>query len=232
MSTLTSLLASRSPAESAVEPQRVKAIREAAVSAAASPASSFYDQQIQALVQQLFFRPGVTPVRHVGFAAVETQAETAQLCLDVALALAASGSHDVGLVDVRLQSAPLLTELKIATDQDADKSRQIAPNLWLAPLRSWLDDTPQGIWDHSLGRLRTTTTEFDFSVLCFDPISWLTPRISKACDGLVMVLTANKTRRLVAAQIHEQLRRAHVPLLGSVLADRRFPVPEGLYRNL
>jgi Mrp family chromosome partitioning ATPase len=76
------------------------------------------------------------------------------------------------------------------------------------------------------------TTEFDFSVLCLDPISWLTPRISKACDGLVLVLTASKTRRLVAAEIQEQLRRAQVPLLGSVLADGRFPVPDGLYRNL
>ena len=232
MSTLASLSAAKSPAENATEPQRLKAFREAASGAATSSVNSLYNQQIQALVQQLFFRPGSTPVRHVGFAAVETQAETAQLCLDVALALATSGSHYVGLVDVRLQSEPLLTELKITADQDADKSRQIAPNLWLAPLRSWLDETPRGIWDHSLGRLRMATTEFDFSVLCFDPVSWLTPRISKACDGLVLVLTANKTRRLVAAEIQEQFRRAQVPLLGSVLADRRFPVPEGLYRNL
>jgi Mrp family chromosome partitioning ATPase len=48
----------------------------------------------------------------------------------------------------------------------------------------------------------------------------------------VLVLTANQTRRLVAAQIKEQLRKAQVPLLGTVLAKRRFPVPQGLYRSL
>ena len=74
--------------------------------------------------------------------------------------------------------------------------------------------------------------EFDFSILCFDPVSWLTAKISQTCNGLVMVLTANKTRRLVATQMQEQLRKARVPLLGTVLAERRFPVPEGLYRNL
>jgi len=48
----------------------------------------------------------------------------------------------------------------------------------------------------------------------------------------VLVLTANKTRRLVAAQIKDQLSKAQVPLLGTVLAERRFPVPQGLYRSL
>jgi len=48
----------------------------------------------------------------------------------------------------------------------------------------------------------------------------------------VLVLTANKTRRLVAAQIKDQLSKAKVPLLGTVLAERRFPVPQGLYRSL
>jgi len=48
----------------------------------------------------------------------------------------------------------------------------------------------------------------------------------------VLVLAANKTRRLVAAQIKDQLSKAQVPLLGTVLAERRFPVPRGLYRSL
>ena len=53
-----------------------------------------------------------------------------------------------------------------------------------------------------------------------------------ALTTLVLVLTANKTRRLVAAQIKDQLSKAQVPLLGTVLAERRFPVPKGLYRSL
>jgi hypothetical protein len=191
-----------------------------------------YDDQVQALVQQLFFRQDSGRVRHVAFAALESQTETAQLCMDVAMAVAAAGLHDVGLIDARLQSTPLQEKLQIAPSTRPDVSSLIAPRLWLAPRRKWLDESAQRIWDPSLARLHATTMEFDFSILCFDPFSWLTSKLSQACNGVVIVLTANKTRRLVAAQMQEQLRRMRVPLLGTVLAERRFPVPAGLYRNL
>jgi hypothetical protein len=213
------------------EPQRVTTIRPAAVGTI-SRVKSVHDEQIQALVQQLFFGQNPTPVRHVGFSAVETQTETAQLCLDVATALAATGSCDVGLIDVQLQSECLHTQLQIPAGNRAETSWLIAPRLWLTPRRSWLDDSPQRNWDSSLAQLRATALEFDFSLLCLDPVSSLTAKLSQTCNGLVMVLTANKTRRLVAAHMQEQLRRAGVPLLGTVLAERRFPVPSGLYRNL
>ena len=139
------------------EPQRVTTIREAAVSPAATRSSSIYDEQIQALVQQLFFRQNPALVRHVGFAALESHTETAQLCLDVALALAESGPHDVGLIDARLQSEPLHTQLQIPVGSRADASWLIAPRLWLAPRRKWLDDHAQRVWDPSLARLRAAT---------------------------------------------------------------------------
>jgi len=214
------------------EPQRVTTIRDPAVGGAVSRVNSVHDEQIQALVQQLFLRESPEPVRHVGFSAVESQTETAQLCLDVATALAATGSCDVGLIDVQLQSDALHTQLQIPAGNRAEPSWLIAPRLWLTPRRSWLSDSPQRNWDSSLAQLRAATLEFDFSILCLDPVSWLTAKLSQTCNGLVMVLTANKTRRLVAAQLQEQLRRAGVPLLGTVLADRRFPVSTSLYRNL
>lgn len=229
MNTLAGLPAER-PFE--VEPLPLTSIQEE-VSETVATVASVHDEQIQTLVQQLFFRDDSSKVRHVGFAAAEAQTETAQLCLEVATVLAEAGTHDIGLVDARLQSVPLHTQLEIAPGSRSDTAWQIAPRLWLVPRRSWLDDSPaQRIWDPSLSRLRAATMEFDFSILCFSPVSWLTARISQASDGLVMVLTANKTRRLVAVQMRDQLRRARVRLLGTVLAERRFPVPPGLYRNL
>jgi hypothetical protein len=141
MNTLSEVIAEK-PA--ATEPQRMTSIREAADSRVASRVYSVRDEQIQSLVQQLFFRQDPAPVRHVGFAAVETQTETAQLCLDVAMALAETGSHDVGLIDVRLQSVPLHIQLQIPADNPTDTTWQIAPRLWLAPRRSWPDDSPRG----------------------------------------------------------------------------------------
>ena len=200
---------------------------------AVSHAASLHDDQIHGLVQRLFFRRGSALVRHVGFCPVESSAATAALCLDAARILTEEGSCDVGLIDAHLDSDLLQTQLQIPSPSHAQTTWPIGPRLWMVPRQSWLPEArgPR-IAGQNLSRLRELTTEFDFSILWCAPVSWLTASIGHACDGLVLVLTANKTRRFVAAQIKDQLTQAQVPLLGTILAERRFPVPQGLYRNL
>jgi Mrp family chromosome partitioning ATPase len=230
MTTLMSILAE---APRVAEPARVTPIREEVRDGAASRVASRREEQIQALVAQLFFRPESGPVRYVGFAASEPSTETAPLCLEVARALAGEGRYDVGLVDASPAAAPLQTQLDVAPTLSPETTWPIAPRLWLVPRENWLPSNEnQRIPEQSLSRLRELTTEFDFALLCCPAVSWQTARIARACDGLVLVLTANKTRRLVAAQMKDLLRVAQVPLLGTVLGERRLPVPEGLYRKL
>jgi hypothetical protein len=215
------------------EQPRVTPIREQVPRKAVSPTASVHDDQIHALVQQLFFRHESKPVRHVGFATVEASTATATLCLEVAKALAEEDRYDVGLIDAHPDSVPLQTQLQIPFPNRAEATWPIAPHLWMVPRQKWLQDAcGQRITDQNLSRLRELTTEFDFSILWCAPVSWLTASIGRACDGLVLVLTANKTRRLVASQVKDQLSKAQVPVLGTVLAERRFPVPQGLYRSL
>ncbi len=127
----------------------------------------------------------------------------------------------------------LQEELQIPPSRRGEANWPIAPRLWMVPRQNWFHEADgEGVTDENLSRLREVTTEFDFCILCCAPVSWLTASIGRTCDGLVLVLSANKTRRIVAAQIKNQLNRAQVPLLGSVLAERRFPVPQGLYRSL
>jgi Mrp family chromosome partitioning ATPase len=223
------------PTETTVsaEQPRVIPIREQVQNTAISLTASLHDDQVHALIQQLFFRHESSPVRHVGFVTVEASTETATLCLEIATALAEEGRYDVGLIDAQLDSALLQSKLRIPSPNNAEAAWPIAPRLWMVPRQSWLKDAcGQRITDQALCRLREFTTEFDFSILWCAPVSWLTASIGQACDGLVLVLTANKTRRLVAAQIKDQLSKAQVPLLGTVLVERRFPVPQGLYRSL
>jgi Mrp family chromosome partitioning ATPase len=230
VNTLRELLAET---PSAAEQPRVTPIREQVRRKAVSPTASVHDDQIHALVQQLFFRHESKPVRHVGFAAVEPSTETATLCLKAARALAEENRYDVGLIDAHPDSVLLQNQLQIPPPHRAEATWPIGPRLCMVPRQSWLPQAcGKRITDQNLARLRELTTEFDFSILWCAPVSWLTASIGQACDGLVLVLTANKTRRLVAAQIKEQLSKAQVPLLGTVLAERRFPVPQGLYRSL
>jgi Mrp family chromosome partitioning ATPase len=192
-----------------------------------------HNQQIHALVQQLFFRRESKPARHVGFVTVEGFTDTATLCLQVATVLADEDRYDVGLIDANPESLPLETRLKISVASRDEPTVTIGPRLWLVPRQSWLP-APCGhrVTDQNLSRLHELTAEFDFSILWCAPASWLTASIGQTCDGLVLVLTANKTRRIVASHIKDQLSKAHVAVLGTVLADRRFPVPQGLYRSL
>lgn len=223
------------PVEAPVAAQqpRVTPIREDARHAAVSLPSSVHDEQIHSLVQQLFFRRDSKPARHVGFVTVEGSTDTATLCLQVARVLAEEDRYDIGLVDANPDSLPLQKHLDISVPTRAEDTWTIAPRLWMVPRQSWLPDAcGSRVTAQNLSRLRELITEFDFSILWCAPVSWLTASIGQTCDGLVLVLTANKTRRIVATQIKDQLSKAQVPLLGTVLADRRFPVPRGLYRSL
>jgi Mrp family chromosome partitioning ATPase len=56
--------------------------------------------------------------------------------------------------------------------------------------------------------------------------------IGQLADGVVLIVEANHTRRETVRRAKEQLESAQVRLLGAVLDQRTFPIPEGLYRRL
>jgi len=57
-------------------------------------------------------------------------------------------------------------------------------------------------------------------------------RLGQLTDGVVLVVEAHMTRRERARSVKDSLDRARVPLLGIVLNNRRFPIPDALYRRL
>ncbi len=194
---------------------------------------SVREEQIEILIQDLFLRPQTRAVRRVAFTPMEASGQAAQLCLDIARALASEGRYEVGLIDATVDEIPLPKLLQIPVPTGAFEPWAIAQRLWLAPRESWCSESgPHPANEQNMQKLRELTMEFDFSIIHGPPVSWLSARIGQACDGLVLVLTAGQTRQLVATQVKEQLSRAHVHVLGSVLAERQFPVPERLYGRL
>lgn len=55
---------------------------------------------------------------------------------------------------------------------------------------------------------------------------------AQGSDGMILVLTAHGTRRATVHRIQETLKSTQTNLLGTILAERRFPIPEGIYRRL
>jgi Mrp family chromosome partitioning ATPase len=56
--------------------------------------------------------------------------------------------------------------------------------------------------------------------------------LGQLTDGIILVLGARKTRRATAQSIKETLEAAHCRILGTVLMERTFPIPERIYRRL
>jgi Mrp family chromosome partitioning ATPase len=55
---------------------------------------------------------------------------------------------------------------------------------------------------------------------------------SFAVDGLVLIVEANSTRRERAREVMEELRTLGTPILGVVLNNRTFPIPDAIYHKL
>ena len=56
--------------------------------------------------------------------------------------------------------------------------------------------------------------------------------LSKASDGVLLILEDQETRRIDALCAKEELQAAHVKLLGAVLNNHRSPIPESLYSRI
>jgi len=217
----------------------------ASPSAAPPTIASDLDEHIQLLAQQIFFRSDGPKLRHVGFAATEAETDVAWLCLGLARALAKGGKQTLALMDAVPKSAALPLRMGHRSDLQepafdakeqnrcfwGSRKRELEPGLWIVPRQEWLQDNHAASAE-SLAGLRELIAAFDISILCCGPMSSLAAKIAQFCDGLVLVLTAGRTRRLVAERMKEQLRNLNVRLLGTVLTERRFPVPTALYRKL
>jgi Mrp family chromosome partitioning ATPase len=76
--------------------------------------------------------------------------------------------------------------------------------------------------------------EFDYVLIDTPAISSSNDAtvLGAATDGLVVVLKANSSRRESARGAMQDLRAAKVRVLGAVLNQRTFPIPQSIYDKL
>jgi Mrp family chromosome partitioning ATPase len=56
--------------------------------------------------------------------------------------------------------------------------------------------------------------------------------LGSGSDGIVLVLRANSSRRESARKATQDLQNAKARVLGAVLNQRTFPIPESIYKKL
>jgi len=200
----------------------------------------FADEQIRSLMRQVFFSSVTPPARQVVFSAVERGTDVRALCTRVGEALAAETNGDVAVVadyspissseTYRSESTEYAEENRITPLREAGK--RVRDSLWLVPLR---EKGTHGASTASLhGYLGQIRREFEYSIVAGAQGRESTDAITMAqfADGLILVLSAQYTRRVAARRVIDDLESARVRLLGTVLRDREFPIPERIYRRL
>jgi Mrp family chromosome partitioning ATPase len=119
-----------------------------------------------------------------------------------------------------------------AADATLPDATRVAGNLWLLPSSS---NDGKAVTRASLHLyLGAVRNSFDYSIVVGPPAAepTATTAMAQVADGIVLILSAQRTRRITARKVKEKLELAQARLLGIVLSDRAFPIPERIYRRL
>jgi Mrp family chromosome partitioning ATPase len=204
-------------------------------------------EEITKVVQRVFLLPGNEAPRTVVFSGTEPGNGCSWVCARVAEVLASQVSGSVCLVDANLQSPGLHAQFAAENVYGLTDSLRMrepirsfaqplsCPRLWLLSSGSAAEDG-QSLLSSDRMRLRMTElrTEFDYVLIDTPAISSSHDATSMgaATDGMVMVLKANSSRRESARGAIHDLRAAKVRVLGAVLNQRTFPIPQSIYDKL
>ena len=113
--------------------------------------------------------------------------------------------------------------------------QQIASNLWLisGPLAATSGGVTASL-DQVRSQIKALPPEFAYVVINAPPVGLYSDAamLGQWAEGVVLVLEANSTRRVAARKAKQALEAANVRVLGTVLNNRTFPIPEKIYRML
>lgn len=198
------------------------------------------------LVRRIFLAEENSP-RMVLFSEFERNTGCASICVHVGEILAAQSEGSVCLVDMGFRAPSLheycgvqnergLAEALVESSPVHEFAQQLSPaNLWVIPSGR---GAPQLNFAKVPDRLRTRMEELRKAfryVVVHSGSLWLNADamlVSKWTDGVVLVLEAHSTRRDTARRIKESLGAANARVLGVVLNNRTYPIPETLYSRL
>lgn len=199
------------------------------------------------LVQRVFLGAEQDSPRIALFSGLEREAGCAAICVRTGELLASQAEASVCLVDADFRAPSLheyfgvrnekgLAEATFESGPIQEFAQQLSPaNLWLIPSgygasSLHLTETADRL------RLRMEELRRVYRYVIVHPGPLLlnanAMMFSKWTDGVVLILEANQTRRDTARRIKESLAVANAKVLGIVLNNRSYPIPESLYSRL
>jgi Mrp family chromosome partitioning ATPase len=214
---------------------------------ARDPGVALDSRLMQPLVEKVFFQPEARLRKVTLFAAVDSGTGCSGIAAMTARCLAATTSRSVCLVDANFYRAGL-SMLLGTTNYHGLTNALLADD----PIRSFLKPVDRDSFhllstgavtsesaallssERMRARLVELRNEFDYVLIDAPPVARYAEALGLArmSDGLILVLEAESTRREAARAAVRDLRMAGIPILGAVLNNRTYPIPEKIYRLL
>ncbi len=200
-------------------------------------------EEMLRLIQRIFLSANGNAPRQVVLCGVDGENSSSSVCAMAGRTLAANSSRPVCVVDANVRSPRLSGMFGVEGKNPfsgpsaplRDQCVKVGGNLWLAGPNILADNSrvllPPDQLKERLAQLRET---FEYMLIdapgtsvCGDA-----QLLGLVADAAILVIEANSTRRLTARNAKETLDAAGVRLLGTVLHNRSFPIPERLYKRL
>jgi Mrp family chromosome partitioning ATPase len=191
-------------------------------------------------------RPGEAPIRSALFTPIDADAGSGMVCVGTAVELTVQSPSAICVIDCNLHSSSLTAALGVTATRglsDVLFGREsfagclvgIARNIWFLPRAHGGDEVETRITAEQMQiHLRDCLTRFDYVLLDSGPVAADSDGalLGAVVDAAVLVVDATATRRETARRAARQLRSAQVNVIGAVLTNRTFPIPDAIYRTL
>jgi Mrp family chromosome partitioning ATPase len=205
--------------------------------------------ELEGLIERTFLFRTATPTRVLAF--LGTQSEdfgTGEVAAKVAITLAANSSSPICLVDANLDfpsldkffSLTATSGLCKALEQPASaatltqKVGSGSLHVLLAGNAGKLSWTSDQFHDRFVAVLSALMQAYEYIVIVSPSIESFSrvSTVASMANGMVLVIEAGSTRKKVAIKAAGDLRTANIPVLGVVLNNRSYPIPEFIYDHL
>ncbi len=233
--------ASNAAAAAAVAPVTPPALAAPAIAPPVQPGQ----EEISGLVQQLFLSAGADAPRTVVFTSTESGSGCTWVLAQAAEMFASRIAGTVCVVDANLRRPALarqfgvenasgLSEALVQVDPIRAYARPLSlPNLFVITAGNAADQALGALTsDRTRLRIAELRSEFDFVLLDASAMNVANDAIGLGCmsDGVVLVLKANASRKQGARQAVQELQGGKAKVLGAVLNQRKFPIPQAIYK--
>jgi Mrp family chromosome partitioning ATPase len=204
-------------------------------------------EELLKLVYRIFLlRPRSDPGGlSVLFTGIDSGSGSSSICALGAKTLAAETAGTICVVDANLRSPSLdvafgvenVTKLpSVSRDALGSIARCVGEeNLFLVTSAALSEGAGQELTSEGLNiALANLRSKFDYILINAAPLALNadTVLLGKMADGVVLVVEAHTTRRESALKAKFSLESAGIPILGSVLNGRTFPIPQFIYDRL